>query len=133
MDEIKLRAWGQLLKSHSTTTVIGENKMHYFTLADAFDCYEPWFDHENSIIMPYIGLKDKNDKEICVGDILRVDDKRYYPVAFTSGPWLELEGYGNEDHYHQYDAQYHSWGTFEIVGNIYENPELIQPNRKEPK
>lgn len=69
------------------------------------------------ILMQSTGLKDKNGKFIYEGDIL----KRYAGIEvvqwdseFTGfSPWVEPDGYINPS-------------ALEVIGNIYENPELLE-------
>ncbi|NCC70620.1 hypothetical protein EOM09_03485 [bacterium] len=68
----------------------------------------------------YTGLKDKNEKEIYDGDIVKTetvegigriiyrDDFASFVVDFESGCWDSMEV------------------IMEIIGNIYENPELLE-------
>lgn len=75
-------------------------------------------------IMQSTGLKDKNGKEIFEGDILTSQN---YPVKgvveFRTdlGLWVHyLKGYN----YFEYLGNVA--GSKEIIGNIYENPELLE-------
>ena len=89
--------------------------------------------------MPFTGLKDKNGKEIYEGDIFVVrnlhdgDEDVWNQTRFNNGgegaipqqvTWNERDccfqfGYA----YRIKDAPY----DFEVIGNIYENPELVKP------
>jgi len=88
--------------------------------------------------MQYIGLKDnKNGKEIYEGDILQIDSEWIGIVKFgqyytSHGGWGD--GMREHDIYHQgfyYDVHEDASPfnvdseEYEIIGNIYENPELL--------
>lgn len=63
------------------------------------------------VLMQYTGLKDKNGKEIYEGDILEIE-KIDGKVRGTAGMGTAYSDY---------------WaGVLEIIGNIYENPELLK-------
>lgn len=71
------------------------------------------------IVMQYTGLKDKQGKEICEGDIVRDEgvigeDKN---VIIPELPRL----------FHLYGEHVFVPETVEIIGNIWENPELLAP------
>lgn len=81
-------------------------------------------------IMQYTGLKDKNGKEIYEGDIIKLDDPNwgyggmydkehdgylYREVAFEDGCFCFKNG----------SELYNVNGQSEVIGNIYENPELL--------
>lgn len=75
-------------------------------------------------IMQYTGLKDKDGKEIYEGDILRIGNDLVEEVK-----WVEVGNWIGEK---QPMVGFISHGTIyknspiEIIGNIYENPELIK-------
>ncbi len=79
---------------------------------------------ENIILMQSTGLYDKNGKEIFEGDILASDN---YPingvVEFRTnlGMWVNhLKGYS------YYEQLGNVASNKEIIGNIYENPGLLE-------
>jgi uncharacterized phage protein (TIGR01671 family) len=78
-------------------------------------------------LMQYTGLKDKNGKEIYEGDILsrkkwglggyHEDEERYL---------VESLDYYLDSGEVDYHFGVHLWNEYcEVIGNIYENPELI--------
>ena len=75
-------------------------------------------------LMQYIGLKDKNNKEIYEGDILFESfGERYYKVIFENGSFrAEFKG---DFEWHHFDLIDVVIQGCEVVGNIYENPELL--------
>lgn len=75
-------------------------------------------------LMQFTGLQDKNSKEIWEGDIvLREKEDLPLQVVFNDGAFgLFDENNGMEDDM-IFDAD-----ALEVIGNIYENPELITPS-----
>lgn len=75
---------------------------------------------ERYIFSEYTGLKDKNGKEIYEGDILFESFREeYFKVVFENGSFrAEADGYSLD--LEDYDD------ICEVVGNIYENPELME-------
>ena len=79
---------------------------------------ELW-DFKDVELMQYTGLKDKNGKEIYEGDVLRIFDRNYeVKVKIVSGCKVFID-YGYPD---EHNGPCNYWS--EIIGNIYENPEL---------
>lgn len=74
--------------------------------------------------MQYSGLTDMMEKEIYEGDILFESfGERYYKVVFKNGSFrAEFEGDFEE---HSFDLIDVVAQGCKIVGNIYENPELL--------
>jgi YopX protein. len=67
----------------------------------------------------YIGRKDKNGKEIYEGDIDGSDEPMF--VAYEDGSF-GLKYSEKSDYFNSCI----SWDRCEIIGNIYENPDLLE-------
>ena len=83
---------------------------------------------ETSIFMQYTGLEDKNGVEIYEGDYINIteDDGRSYGhgnITFHRG------GFQCHD-MHIQDIYYENL-VVEVIGNIYENPELLEKEYSE--
>ena len=94
---------------------------------------------KDCIIMQFTGLLDRNSKEIYEGDILEGHDKRKLTVFSVPGGFaIESNpiafGYGYQDGQNCYesigDKQTASYiqGNCTVIGNVYENSELLQTN-----
>ncbi len=75
-------------------------------------------------LMQSTGLFDKNGVEIFEGDILQIDGyKSAYPVEWSEGTFYTT-------HYSDFDTLYKlmkcDGDRIKIIGNIYENPELLK-------
>ena len=71
-------------------------------------------------IMQYTGLKDKNGKEIYEGDVVNFEGITNYEIKFIRGGFAVDFKDG-----HRYLGQF---ANPEIIGNIYENTELLSAN-----
>lgn len=76
-------------------------------------------DHPKGIWMQYTGLKDKNGKEIFEGDVIKYWDSGYNTGGIGDG-YVHKEVKFFNSSWNVYETM-----TVEIVGNIYENPELL--------
>lgn len=67
----------------------------------------------------FIGLKDKNSQDIYKGDVLNSNYFKNSQVVFWRSGWHLRVG---KDTYYSFNTSMHS---FEIIGNIHTNPELL--------
>jgi len=68
----------------------------------------------------YTGLNDKQGKEIYEGDIVKTNEAGWVAkVIYSRGCFMciGLEGTG-------FSVEC-NWGEFEVIGNIYENPDMV--------
>ena len=85
---------------------------------------------KNGILMLFTGLKDKNGKEIYEGDILSLDKIKVGFVEFSNGEFqlLIIDALSlTEEMLQRLGKDYEEmkkWYDMEVIGNIYENPEL---------
>jgi len=70
-------------------------------------------------LMQYTGIRDKTGKEIYEGDIVKYWGGTAPIVYYESGFYIKYTG---EDYY---SIQYES-SSLQVIGNIYDNPELIE-------
>lgn len=99
--------------------------------------------------LQYTGLKDKNSVEIYEGDIIKILQRDWpsqldsYPelsheqyldmlahrlvVEFAEGAFMMVRHYGEDGDYYQGFNEGGYKDIFEVIGNIYENPDLLEP------
>ena len=94
--------------------------------------YDFYLGDEDAILMQSTGLKDKNGKEIFEGDVIAIEvDDTETPInarVFQNSKIGILMFHvfeGNED-VPMVELLEDNSVAFEIIGNIYENPELLE-------
>ena len=132
MREIKFRAWLKEERKmvNVETLFIGINRL-CFGNSKTEDLF--FRDFEEVELMQYTELTDKNDKEIYEGDIIKYKFpydtrlKHISPVKFleTEASFGIKDRYGNEIPLYTISAK----NYFEVIGNIYENKNLLEENR----
>ena len=120
----KYRAWDRLRKEMNYKVMVGNCD----TDDENWTCPIIWIDEEKDwfhfddyeCIMQSTGLKDKNGKEIFEGDVVKCNGL-LGTIKSLKAMWIcSFVKYNN----------YQKVGFFaqeiEVVGNIYENPELLE-------
>jgi len=123
MREIKFRVWNKKEKKWESGGIAMDLKG---------DCEICWTEFgelmeraENVILCQYTGLKDKNDKEIYEGDIVRYQilQKNY---------WVKWDGHnakffacGKSNDFDSGSYRASAFKQMEIIGNIWENGDLL--------
>nr|DAY38124.1 MAG TPA: YopX protein [Caudoviricetes sp.] len=135
--EIKFRAW---LKEEKKMVIVetidfSEKSIQYLEKNEIIDAYLLRTKFlEDVEIMQYTGLEDKNGIEIYEGDILKYKylyDRRFKYLSLVK--FIETEAsFGIKDRYENEIPLYRIAANnyFEVIGNIYENEELLKSEEK---
>lgn len=124
MREIRFRAWNKVDKT-----------MYENAIYNCKDTFDMILKHPQIYeVMQYTGLKDKNGTEIYEGDIVaqfNFEDKFFRTkVVYKNGSFGYINPLFNE--FISYDSNIaFKWKNgrsknIEVIGNIYEDPELLQ-------
>lgn len=128
MREIKFRAWDREIEEWTNYSIsnINGNIIDFYNKETGF--WESDREGERFTLCQYTGLKDKNDREIYEGDIVRT-------VVFSK--WIGVAKYSDKNQafvFECIDKNYRGNIVFmsqfdqgfKILGNIYENPEMLE-------
>ena|SRR3990167_5878414 len=109
-------------------------------------------------LMRFTGVHDKQGKEIYEADIVKWREQvdkdesvksnddifglvlwdreecRFIILQITKGKWTYKVGdhiFGHDTEFYSHDGAEFDWGDIEVIGNIYENPELYEKLRED--
>lgn len=127
-DRLKIRVWDKRKNNYIENFVFNFiNKSPYITV-EYFDneyAYTHTFEEEEIIIEQCTGLKDKNSRLIYEGDILQ-DCEQKINVVFDEENHCFMFKYQKTHAYKPIGCLDVLDGDFEVIGNIHENPELME-------
>lgn len=139
MREPRFRAWIERYHKYMPVAMI-----HFEPILGKIDYIEvvatggDWakFYPEEFILEQYTGLRDKNGKEICVGDVVRIDSIDELRVGYVD---LVNDQYcivcGEDDEGHKIVAEFYYYSkpeeNCEVISNIHEDPELLEEKKND--
>ena len=118
MREIKFRAWDKENKK-IIDDITPSTVEFYGSLNKCF---------QNTTLMQYTGLKDKNGKEIYEGDFIACDKAKdgFQHISQINFGWSQEDIYGlHWDSGQPIRTVDYVGERYSVIGNIYENPELL--------
>lgn len=118
-DRFKFRIWDKKLKKLAKWN---DNPYHNMEIMNYICVENPVTDwkHEDYILMQSTGLKDKNGKLIYEGDILKDKYGALHPISWNVKGFYEADTFAVAGFYNAIQED------MEVIGNIYENPELLE-------
>lgn len=127
MREIKFRAFIKQTNEVFPVMTIWSNSICLDLTGSDREWNAQVFNKEDVELLQYTGLKDKDGKEIYEGDILQPYNRenKFYPVIWHDTGFV-LEYKFNIRGYDEINRFPIHKNSYIIVGNIYENNELIQ-------
>ena len=142
MREIKFRVWAECdqfpggkmyLPDDSPPFLLnlsGDLIHHQKTGDISFEAVWARIGFSNIHVMQYTGLKDKNGVEIYEGDIVFHSMTRGYEKLAIGV--IEWDDYRAQWRHSRYSEECLSGWKLEVIGNRYENPELLEQNNASP-
>ena len=128
MREFKFRVWDSLekrflIKNEKVSRGIFKDKLSEIVDFENYSCQINNPEDERYIFLQYTGMKDINDKEIYEGDIVLYLNNGKKAQVFWSEYLLAYHlDFDNES----YDLGCFTEAELEVIGNIYENSELLE-------
>lgn len=102
--KIKVRVWHKKLNEYVKPS-------RYLVIDEFGELF-----NDECVIEQFTGLKDKNGKDIYEGDLLRWEFFVKPVKVYFDDKLAQFNSVGTA----------HGWRDYEIIGNIHENPELME-------
>lgn len=127
--EVKFRFWDSFNGCYTYSDKVQNGLEGFFSLYDA-----ALNGGNNPVLMQYVGLKDKNGKEIYEGDVYKTNEDIYLVTCdetHNGFHWIMI--YDSWLNKNVINRNKKSWlsksdssKNYEVIGKIYENPELLK-------
>jgi len=104
-DKEKMLSWKQII--HNTSNNLFGGLFELFRRPERFKALQ------------FTGITDKNDKNIYEGDLLKYSD---VPLEIC---WGKIGFIARYDRGTAEEVEFDWWNNCEVIGNIFENPELL--------
>jgi len=129
MRTIKFRAWDSRYNCmYNWNELALEEKQVFISDGDLYRRYD-----DELYLMQFTGLLDKNGKEIYEGDVVQCTEEKNgsetgkRKIVFAKHEWKTARLENDEDFYkHCLGLNWGGWESFEVIGNIYQNEELLK-------
>ncbi len=121
MREIKFRAWDKRnnrIEYSCNRYIIWDGKVGIYDDNGDFE------EDKDLILIQFTGLKDRNEKEVYDGDIFKSPSGILFYVLWYRDGWCYNNV--NDDPEHISGRLSEIANYWKVIGNIYENPELVK-------
>lgn len=128
--EIKFRVWDKEGKRFIYSAK-GYQGHYILTLDGKFHDLQNGSGGDDYEVQSFVGLQDKNNKDIYEGDIVTHDFRYHFDITGERKGVVKFENGGfsplPKDHIEDEDDFYSYYVTnYQVIGNIFENPDLLK-------
>lgn len=138
MRMIRFRAWQKEQKKMYSPETMSEDQLTlmpdgrgFANISSTSTRLSAIDNNKRMIPLQYTGLQDKNGREIYEGDIIRDIEKLTWQVLYNeSEACFDIQNMDKKSRLQRIHL-HSSFEDLEVIGNIYENPELIKGDKNE--